>query len=180
MPIVMEPFSKDDPLYDLLGKARPVEPRPNFTQNVMRDIRNTPQEKLGWWASLLAKFKFEGRSAPAFATAAVAAALLLGFALFEFGPGSSTADPASNPGTTIVSNDHPASAEQVTTTMTMAEAEPQSESGASIAAFEEAGEETPAEAAVASELDSMDQLSDLLASQDTSSLTDGEIAMLLY
>lgn len=51
----MEPFTPNDPLWDLLGKAKPVKPRANFVQNIVREARQTPQEhglwtKLqGWW-----------------------------------------------------------------------------------------------------------------------------------
>lgn len=45
----MEPLEPNDPLWKLLGKARPVEPRGNFTQNVLRAVRNVPQDH-GWLA----------------------------------------------------------------------------------------------------------------------------------
>lgn len=45
----MEPFSPNDPLWKLLGKARPVEPRSNFLPNVLREARNTPQQN-SWWS----------------------------------------------------------------------------------------------------------------------------------
>jgi hypothetical protein len=47
----MEPLSPNDPLWNLLGKTKSVEPRPNFVQNVVRAARQTPQE-MGWLASL--------------------------------------------------------------------------------------------------------------------------------
>ena len=43
----MEPFTPDDPLWKLMGNARPVVPRPNFTQNVLRAARLEPQVT-GW------------------------------------------------------------------------------------------------------------------------------------
>jgi hypothetical protein len=49
----MEPFSPQDPIRKLLGQAREVEVRPNFTQNVVRMARQTPQDH-GWLASLRA------------------------------------------------------------------------------------------------------------------------------
>ena len=49
----MEPLTPNDPLWNLLGKTKPVEPRPNFVQNVVRAARQTPQEH-GWLASLKA------------------------------------------------------------------------------------------------------------------------------
>jgi hypothetical protein len=39
----MEPFTPEDPLWKLMGKARPVVPRSNFTQNVVRAARQEPQ-----------------------------------------------------------------------------------------------------------------------------------------
>lgn len=45
----MEPFTPDDPLWKLMGKSRPVAPRPHFTQNVLRAVRQEPQA-LSWWA----------------------------------------------------------------------------------------------------------------------------------
>lgn len=47
----MEPFTPDDPLWKLMGKARPVVPRPNFTQNVLRAVRQEPQA-VGWRVQL--------------------------------------------------------------------------------------------------------------------------------
>lgn len=71
----MEPFSPQDPLGKLLGQARPVEPRPNFTQNVLRAVRQLPQrmslrERLAEWCASLS------RPALAGACAVVAAGLL--------------------------------------------------------------------------------------------------------
>lgn len=47
----MEPLPPNDPLWNLLGKSKPAEPRPNFVQNVVRAARQTPQER-GWLAYL--------------------------------------------------------------------------------------------------------------------------------
>ena len=44
----MEPLSPNDPLWKLMSKARPVVLRPNFTQNVMRAIRQEAQTTSGW------------------------------------------------------------------------------------------------------------------------------------
>lgn len=52
----MEPFSPEDPLTKLLAQARRIEARSNFTQNVMRAARQTPQDRgwliavRSWWA----------------------------------------------------------------------------------------------------------------------------------
>ncbi len=47
----MEPLTPNDPLWNVLGQAKPVKPRPNFVQNVIREARQTPQEH-GWLAGL--------------------------------------------------------------------------------------------------------------------------------
>ena len=49
----MEPLSPQDPIKHLLAQAREVEVRPNFTQNVLRAARQTPQDR-GWLAGLRA------------------------------------------------------------------------------------------------------------------------------
>ncbi|TLD70189.1 hypothetical protein FEM03_13435 [Phragmitibacter flavus] len=151
----MDPFPKDDPLHQLLGKTRAVEPRPNFTQNVMRTVRNTPQDR-GWRVSLMARLENFPRLKLAATTGAMAIAAAVALALLV--TNNSQESSTSSPGIIIAS----ASAESATLPVDLVETS------------------TPDESIVASELDSMDQLSDLLASQDTTSLTDGEIAMLLY
>lgn len=51
----MEPLTPNDPLWKLLGQSKQVQPRPNFVQNVLREARQTPQERgwlarvSGWW-----------------------------------------------------------------------------------------------------------------------------------
>ncbi len=51
----MEPLTPNDPLWNLLGKSKSVELRSNFSQNVVRAARQTPQEHglffilKGWW-----------------------------------------------------------------------------------------------------------------------------------
>jgi hypothetical protein len=49
----MEPFSPQDPLTKLLAQARKIEARSNFTQNVVRAARQTPQDR-GWLAAFRA------------------------------------------------------------------------------------------------------------------------------
>lgn len=80
---VMDPLSPNDPLWKLLGKARQVEARPNFTQNVLRAARQTPQER-GWLAALRAWWS-EGEKAPGGLVWAAAAAVALA-ALVVFVP----------------------------------------------------------------------------------------------
>lgn len=53
----MEPLTPDDPLWKLMGRARPVVPRPNFTQNVLRAARQQSQrsswlEQIQDWLAL--------------------------------------------------------------------------------------------------------------------------------
>ncbi|MEY4485369.1 MAG: hypothetical protein RL693_2821 [Verrucomicrobiota bacterium] len=146
----MEPFSHDDPLYKLLGKARSVEPRPNFTQNVLRAIRQEPPATSAWlkikaWIALRPLY-----------IGATAALLLTGLALFTWNTESPNALPVlahteTAPGNSAITS--PLSTEEpVAITDTT----------------------------VASELGNMDQLSTLLAQEDTRSFSDGEIALLLY
>ena len=124
----MEPFSKDDPLHKLLGKSRVAEPRPNFTQNVLRAVRQEPQ------------------------ILAVATVLTLSLLLWKK-PGSP--------------NGSPSAVVMIYT------------STSSPSAVETAAAEMPVEAVVASELETLDHLSVMLAQQNTSAMTDSEIASLL-
>jgi len=49
----MEPLTPNDPLWNVLGKVKPVEPRSDFVPNVVRLARQTPQDH-GWLARLKA------------------------------------------------------------------------------------------------------------------------------
>jgi hypothetical protein len=138
----MEPFSPQDPLSKLLGQARPVEPRPNFTQNVLRAVRQLPQrmtlrERLAEWCASLSR--------PALAGAcAVVAAGLLAFQTLQDG------------------TDIDVSSRQ---------------DGPSLAVTEDV---LSAETEVATTLNNMNQLSSLLAQNDAQSMTDTEVAFLVY
>lgn len=147
----MEPFSHDDPLYKLLGKARPVEPRPNFTRNVLRAIRQEPPASSAWL-----EFKAWFARHPLY-IGATAALLITGLALFTWQTGSQT-------------------------DLLPAFARTETASGSNTAATPFSGEEgnVITDTTVASELGNMDQLSTLLAQEDTRSFSDGEIALLLY
>lgn len=72
----MDPLTPNDPLWKLLGQAKPVEPRPNFTQNVMRQARQTPQER-GLLCRLRAWFETSGSMTSRIAWAGAAAAITL-------------------------------------------------------------------------------------------------------
>lgn len=146
----MEPFSHDDPLYKLLGKARSVEPRPNFTQNVLRAIRQEPPATSAWL-----KIKAWMALHPLY-IGATAALLVTGLALSTWNTESRDAIPA-------LARTETAPANNATTPPLSAE---------------EAVAIT--DTTVASELGNMDQLSTLLAQEDTRSFSDGEIALLLY
>ena len=150
----MEPLSPNDPLHTLLGKARSVEPRPNFTQNVVRAVRQVPQTQSGW--SRIQEW-LAGFTPPRMAYAATAVALVALVAAVY------VQSPPWTGGVTVVQ----APANQAKTPIPVQEA-----TGTTA--------EDPLDSAVASELDSVDALSVLLAQQDTSALTDSEIALLLY
>ena len=87
----MEPLDPNDSLWKLLGKARPVDPRPNFTQNVLRAARQTPQSR-GWWAKVSEWLQDSPSALPRMAVgAAVAVAMALVVATqFRGGDASST------------------------------------------------------------------------------------------
>jgi len=101
---IMEPFSPEDPLSKLLAQARSVEVRSNFTQNVVRAARQTPQDR-GWLAALRAWWVEAVNPAGKWAFAAgVAAAIALTVATLQTQPESGTSTPqiVQNPVTPIV------------------------------------------------------------------------------
>ena len=151
----MEPFDPKDPLWNLLGKSRPVEPRPNFTQNVLRAARQTSQDH-GWRARVSGWFADHPSAFPRLAAGAAAAVVLtLGVMSWL---------PVSGPPGGLVGNTSP-SAKTV---------EAPAQQASAVAAAE-----IPL-VAVETQLENIDQVSALLALEDTSSLTDSEIGFLLY
>ncbi len=86
----MEPFSPQDPISQLLAQARKIEVRSNFTQNVVRAARQTPQDH-GWLAALRSWWEEVSYVAPAaklaFATVSVAA-IALALVIFQTQPAS--------------------------------------------------------------------------------------------
>lgn len=78
----MEPFSPQDPLRQLLGQARDVEVRPNFTQNVVRLARQTPQD-CGWLASLRAWWQENTALGGLSVAGGAVAALVLAFVFMQ-------------------------------------------------------------------------------------------------
>lgn len=152
----MEPFSKDDPLHKLLGKSRAAEPRPNFTQNVLRAVRQEPQ-KLGFWERCRAWLDEEGGFKKLnHGILAAAAVLTLSLVVWKQA-GAPTGNPTDVVATSPSGSSSPAQA---------VEAVPATE--------------MPVETVVASELESLDHLSMMLAQQNTSAMTDSEIASFLY
>jgi|688.fasta_scaffold97742_2 hypothetical protein len=138
----MEPLEPNDPLWNLLGRSRPLEPRGNFCQNVLREARQTPQD-VGFWARLRAWAQGSPSLLPRLALGS-ACALLLAFGLStQFSP----RDPIS-----ITSPPAPAPSNV---------------------------EDIPL-LGVETQLESMDEVSALLALEDTSSFSDSEINFLLY
>ncbi|MBL9178658.1 MAG: hypothetical protein JNM65_11390 [Verrucomicrobiaceae bacterium] len=84
----MEPFSPEDPLNKLLAQARKIEARSNFTQNVMRAARQTPQDH-GWLAAVRAWWAEAVNPSGKWAFAAgVAAAIVLTVAVLQTQPQS--------------------------------------------------------------------------------------------
>jgi hypothetical protein len=154
----MEPFSKDDPLHKLLGKSRAVEPRPNFTQNVLRAVRQEPQ-KVGFWERCRAWLEEEGGfKTLCQGTVAAAAVLTLSLVVWK------QAAPATGNPADVVMSTPPAGS-------------PPAPEGVAV---ETTGvTEMPVEV-VASELENLEHLSVMLAQQDTSAMTDSEIVSLLY
>ena len=146
----MEPLSPNDPLYDLLGRRRGVELRTDFTQNVLRAVRQLPP-RLSLGERCREFFReFFGRPVVLGACAAVlVAALGLWWSLSDH-----AADVA---GDRIAQVNVPAQAGE----------------GAAV-------EASSPEAEVAVALNDMDKLSVLLAQQDTRAMTDTEIAFLIY
>ena len=142
----MEPLTPNDPIWKLLGKARPVEPRGNFTQNVMRAVRGMPQDHgvmpviRAWLAETFGTWQRQ-----ALAGAAVAALVLVVGLV-----GQTTTTPKG-------------------VLPSVAKAPTQIDADMALIA-EDA--ELP--------LQGLDRIDALVAMEDTSALTDKEIAFLLY
>ena len=148
----MEPFSPQDPLHKLLGQAKNVEPRPNFTQNVLRTVRQLPQRESAWervsaW--------FGGFGLPRVALAGGLALLVT---------------------TAIVLVNQPRHAEVTGSLVVQTKSTPTKQSALTKAVAQDHAEEID----FAQELDSMNQLTMVLAQQDTTTLSDADLALLLY
>jgi len=149
---VMEPFSPEDPVAKLLGKAKAVEPRPNFTQNVLRAVRQLPQQESGW-ERLKETFSRWLAPRPVLAGACAVMALCM-VSVWVLKPAQND----NNHGNGGLVVNKTGSTPAVTTSSDSTSTEPD----------------------VVTELAQMDQFSQLLAQQDTKSLSDSDLAALLY
>jgi hypothetical protein len=149
----MEPFDSQDPLWKLLGKSQQPKVRSQFLANVVREARNTAQDRSawsrikGWWADLVDPLPL-GRILVT--TAAVAVVGLI--SLTDFDPTDRT-EPALG---------FAAQASVVETPL------------------DQRVGELPLVPEVETQLESLDYLDALLALEDTTGFTDSEIAYLLY
>jgi len=147
----MEPLTPNDPLWKVLGQARRVEVRPNFTQNVVRLARQTPQDH-GWLARCKGWFQEHDSARTGLTWAAAAAVIAITAAAFLGQPESSGA-PA-----VVITAPVPAPTTEAVLTETDFPLVPEFET----------------------EWKNLEQVGDLLAVHDTSLLTDSEINLLLY
>ena len=146
----MDPLTPNDPLWKLLGEARQVEVRGNFTANVLRAARNTPQDK-GRLAGLMAIIRGESS-----VTWLRPAAMAMAIVLFVAGGLVWLPQQSVQPQATVASAVTPS-------TPTLSD-----EDMALIANDVDLA------------LEGMNHLDTLVAMEDTSALTDTEIAFLLY
>jgi hypothetical protein len=142
----MNPLEPQDPLWKLLGKGREADVRPNFVQNVVREARQSPQER-GWWVGVRAWWTGATGMVPVGRlVAGVAVLVVLGVVAVGGLKESAVEVPV------------------------VAVAEP----------VPAAAVEAPLVPEVETQLESLDYLDELLALEDTSALSDREIAYLLY
>lgn len=145
----MDPLEPNDPLWKLLGRARRVEPRSNFTQNVLRAARQTPQSR-GWWSAVGEWFADHPSALARTALAAAAVVVIGALVTLQLRPSA-------------------ASQSQI------AQQQPAPPAPATVAMAAE-----PPILPLDTQLESMDQVTALLALEDASKLTDSEISFLLY
>ncbi len=148
----MEPLSPQDPLHQLLGKARQVEPRANFTQNVMRAARQVPQQQSVW--ARFADWFFETPIRLSYTAGSLATLGLVALSLLMWSAIGTV------PNQTV----------QVKPTAS------QTKQALAQAYREDMGTEPD----FAADLDSMNPLTELLAQQETIPLSDSDIGLLLY
>lgn len=161
---VMEPLSPNDPLFNLLGKAKAVEPRANFTQNVMRAVRQVPQS-LGVWERVSEWFGSLTMPRFALAGAAVLVAGVLTVGALQKPGAEVPAAARSSPAPVVAAAPVQPAIYHVSATLILAAT----------------AEPTPAPATTpATVADDMDPMRLLLVQEDTSALTDSELALLVY
>jgi hypothetical protein len=150
-PFEMDPLTPNDPLWKLLGKSREVRVRDDFARDVARAARSLPRER-GWLARAAGAWRAltEWLAPGHLPRFAAAAAVLLLAALAVW----SALQPGGEGGVI---------APQLATAQEVPPAE-----------------EAPLIADVEIHLESMDYVDALLALEDTSQLSDQEIAYLLY
>ena len=161
----MEPFDSQDPLTKLLAQARKIEARSNFTQNVLREARQTPQDR-GWWAAVRAWWEESSHPAGRWAFAAGSvAALALTIGVLQTQPsGTSSSFAVVQPAPSSAAS----SAVETTTTPLAGPVLAEAETGMPDLPVAE----TAWEASYQTEA--------LLAVDDTTQFTDSEIGFLLY
>lgn len=147
----MNPLEPNDPLWNLLGKARKVEVRGNFVQNVVRAARQEPQTRSVWQRAR--EWMEQARAAVWFRPALVATAVVVA-AVALWNPAAPQTEtlaqvPAASPASETISTEDMELLKLAESLPTMP-------------------------------LDSVNQMDVLLAMDDTSALTDTEIAFLLY
>ena len=159
----MQPLDPNDPIWKVLGRARPVDVRGNFIQNVVREARKTPQQSglAAWWTGFRqeAAWLIAGRSAARFALAATVAGLTV-LAVMNLGAHKGPESGSSGDRSFVAT-----SMDAQNTVRT-----PAKDSSASV----------PVQPEVETEWENMAQMSALLAVEDTSVLSDSEIASILY
>lgn len=77
-----DPLQPNDPLWNLLGKAKQPEIRGNFVPDVLREARQTPQSR-GWWTGVVEWFQDSPAALPRLAVAAAAVAALVGLTVMQ-------------------------------------------------------------------------------------------------
>ena len=147
----MNPLEPNDPLWQLLGKTREVKVRGNFVQNVVREARNTPQDR-GLFVAVKDWVRGESRGAVAWLRPGLAlgALVLLGWMSLNLG--------STGPSEVAV----------------------QAEVATPVMSAEEEAMIQLADALPTMPLETVNEMDALLAMDDAAVLTDTELAFLLY
>jgi len=148
----MEPLSPQDPLHRLLGKAKTLEPRTNFTQNVMRAVRQVPQQQSVW--SRAVDWFFEAQRKMPYIAGSLATVGVVALCLFILSAGETVPNQS----------------------ITAKSATSQSTQALTLAYQQDMGTAQD----FADDLDSTNPLTELLAQQESITLSDSDIGLLLY